>query len=197
MTPVVSTVWPASAGERRSASSVPVVRAKSRISAWAGVTARISSLFWSSATAGAGVGAGWPSAAAGGRRRRRVDRADDLDVLEQQRQLDAERVDARHHRHRAVVQDLDHREGVAAEADDQVEVVADVEQVADTRELVDRDRERAPARRHGQRHERGSGSRSCGPAGRRGAPCASSCRSPARRRRGRSRSRTSTGSVCS
>ena len=63
----------------------------------------------------------------------------------------------------AVGQHLDDREGVAAKADDQVEGVADVEQVADTGELVDRDRERAPARRDAERHERGSGSRCCGP----------------------------------
>ena len=38
----------------------------------------------------------------------------------------------------AVGQDLDDREGVAAEADHEVDRVADVEQVADARELVDR-----------------------------------------------------------
>ena len=89
----------------------------------------------------------------GGRRRdRRLDDADDLDVLEQQRQLDAQWVDAGDDRDRAVVQDLYHGERVAAQADQQVHGVAGVDQVADAGELVDLDGHRALAGGHGERH---------------------------------------------
>src|SRR6185369_1254499 len=59
ITPLVSAVIPASSGERRTRSSVPVVRANSMTSAWAGVRARISS-FGRLVMSGPVLGSGWP-----------------------------------------------------------------------------------------------------------------------------------------
>ena len=79
------------------------------------------------------------------------DDADDLDVLQQQRELDAERVDAGDDADGAIVRDLRDRERAAAEADDEVDVVADVDEVAHAGQLVHLNGERALAGRNLER----------------------------------------------